>query len=847
MMIERSMATRRISSRFSYRRCHLLLLLLSFTCFASRFGYGKDTITSTSFIKDPATISSNGSSFELGFFSPLNSTARYVGIWYNQIPLQTVVWVANANNPLNHTSGIFTISKDGNLVVLDQNDTVLWSSNISSSSSTTTNTDSIARILDSGNLVLENSTSGKIIWESFKHPSDKFLTSMKVTTNTRTKQSVKITSWASPSNPFMGSFSLAMEVFNFPEAVIWNGRNIYWRSGPWNGQSFIGVPEMDSVYLSGFNLVIEEQTYTLSIPHEFSTQEFAYVLLTSQGNLEKMHWNTQTKNWDVSWMSLKTECDYYGVCGAFGVCNPKAFPICSCLRGFEPRHEEEWKQGNWSGGCVRRMPLQCKRLNNGAAQEDGFQKVERVKVPYFAEWSNLSYSEDICREECLNNCSCNAYAYEDGLRCMQWRREELIDMQKFEMGGADLYLRMAYGELDHSNNVNNKKGTITAIVLPTTFVIFMIVVFVWCKWKTYKQEKKEKQKSLKLTREDDMIGNDIKLEEVPFYDTEKLAIATNNFALSNKLGQGGFGPVYKGKLLNGQEIAVKRLSRASNQGYEEFMNEVKVISKLQHRNLVRLFGCCIEGEEKMLIYEYMPHLSLDALIFGSGKQKILDWRKRFNIIDGIARGLLYLHRDSRLKIIYRDLKASNILLDKDLNPKISDFGMARIFCDNKVQANTVRVVGTYGYMSPEYAMQGHFSEKSDVFSFGVLLLEIISGRKNTDFYHHKYAISLLGFAWKLWLEGNLIPMIEPTIYELCYHQEILRCIHVGLLCVQEFVKDRPNVSTVISMLNSEMVDLPSPKQPGFVGRPNEGNTDSSQQNLDTYSVNNVTLTTIIAR
>ncbi|XP_038895671.1 G-type lectin S-receptor-like serine/threonine-protein kinase SD1-13 isoform X2 [Benincasa hispida] len=390
----------------------------------------------------------------------------------------------------------------------------------------------------------------------------------------------------------------------------------------------------------------------------------------------------------------------------------------------------------------------------------------------------------------------------------------------------------------------------------TTILVFIIIaVSFWWKWRTHKREKKiittmtnkKGKKILKLTREDDMIEDDIKLEELPLYDFEKLAIATNNFDINNKLGQGGFGLVYKGNLLNGQEIAIKRLSRASNQGYEEFINEVRVISKLQHRNLVRLYGCCIEGEEKILIYEYMPNLSLDAFIFGSAKQELLDWRKRFNIIDGIARGLLYLHRDSRLKIIHRDLKASNILLDKDLNPKISDFGMARIFCGNEAQANTLRVVGTYGYMSPEYAMQGQFSEKSDVFSFGVLLLEIISGRRNTEFYHHEEAISLLGFAWKLWMEDNLITMIEPTIYESCYQQEILRCIEVGLLCVQEFVNDRPNISTIISMLNGAIVDLPSPKEPGFVGRPYEKNIDSSQQNLDKYSINSVTFTTIIAR
>ncbi|KAL3576108.1 hypothetical protein D5086_021391, partial [Populus alba] len=188
--------------------------------------------------------------------------------------------------------------------------------------------------------------------------------------------------------------------------------------------------------------------------------------------------------------------------------------------------------------------------------------------------------------------------------------------------------------------------------------------------------------------------NHVKLQELPLFSLQTLIDATDNFNTANKLGQGGFGPVYKGKLSDGQEIAVKRLSRSSGQGFDEFMNEVVVISKLQHRNLVRILGCCVEGEEKMLLYEYMPNKSLDAFLFDSLRKQLLDWKNRFKIVEGICRGLLYLHRDSRLRIIHRDLKASNILLDQELNPKISDFGMARIFGNHEDQANTRRVVGT---------------------------------------------------------------------------------------------------------------------------------------------------------
>ncbi|CAI9109862.1 OLC1v1009782C1 [Oldenlandia corymbosa var. corymbosa] len=281
--------------------------------------------------------------------------------------------------------------------------------------------------------------------------------------------------------------------------------------------------------------------------------------------------------------------------------------------------------------------------------------------------------------------------------------------------------------------------------------------------------------------------------------------ATNNFSEENKLGEGGFGPVYRGRLLDDREIAVKRLSRTSVQGLIEFKNELILISKLQHSNLVRVLGCCIHEEEKMLIYEYMPNKSLDFFLFAEDKKNQLDWQKRFNIIEGIAQGLLYLHKYSRMRVIHRDLKASNVLLDGCMKPKIADFGMARIFNPNETESITNRIVGTYGYMSPEYAMQGTFSIKSDVFSFGVLILEIVSGRKNSSFYDFEdRTLNLIGHAWELWKEGLALQVKDPTVGDLsCDTKQILRSIHVGLLCVQESAADRPTMPEVISMLNNE--------------------------------------------
>ncbi|MED6192920.1 hypothetical protein PIB30_014493 [Stylosanthes scabra] len=307
-------------------------------------------------------------------------------------------------------------------------------------------------------------------------------------------------------------------------------------------------------------------------------------------------------------------------------------------------------------------------------------------------------------------------------------------------------------------------------------------------------------------------------KEVQYFSLSTIKVATNSFSDDNKLGEGGFGPVFKGKLSNGKDIAVKRLSFKSRQGVEEFKNEVTLIAKLQHKNLVRLLGCCIDRNEKLLVYEYMANTGLDAFLFDQNKREKLDWPKREKIINGIARGLSYLHEDSRLKIIHRDLKASNVLLDEDMNPKISDFGTARIFCSDQIEATTEKVVGTYGYMAPEYALEGSFSVKSDVYSFGVLILEILSGRKNISFYRpgcgRDQTLTLISYAWRLWNDGKELEFLDHILVNACPIDVALRWIHIGLLCVQERPKDRPTMSSVILMLASS-TSLPQPLAPPF--------------------------------
>ncbi|KAL8512035.1 hypothetical protein ACS0TY_018482 [Phlomoides rotata] len=710
---------------------HSLQFWLICSCFLGSTS-AIDTISVNERVHDPDYIESSGGNFKLGFFSPPSSSYRYVGVMYN-LPVMTVIWVANRDNPLKDSTGSLQISGDGNLVILDGRKEEVWSTN----NSIQVSNSSTALLLDTGNLVLRDSSSSTTyIWESFGHASDSLLENMRVSTDLISNQRNELTSWKSASDPAAGSFTSTLELLQVPEFFVWkDGKIPFWRSGPWNNQIFIGIPYMFSFYKQGFKLVSSGGTGTSAYMY-FTLGNFSgflYYVLEPSGELLEKQWSDEKGDWEVTWTSMESECDVYGKCGPYGRCDSEAKPICRCFRGFVPAREEEWRAGNWSGGCSRRRGLQC--------NSDGFVKLGGVKPPDRLEL--FVELEQDCRLLCLGNCSCQGYAYSAGIGCMQWAGTTLIDVHKLSDGaGVDLYIRLAHSELGSGNK--KQKNAIIATALVLGFVTLAVSTFFFYKFLLNYKGRKQQNEVTRPSNEDTDTGYSeentlqhtiygVKMDELFLFKFQMLSNATESFSLNNKLGQGGFGPVYKGKLGNGQEIAVKRLARSSNQGLEEFMNEVEVISRLQHRNLVRLLGCCVESEEKMLVYEYMPNGSLDSYLFDSRKRETLNWKTRMIIIEGICRGLLYLHRDSRLRIIHRDLKASNILLDEELNPKISDFGMARIFGGKVDEANTTRVVGTYGYMSPEYALHGMFSEKSDVYSFGVLLLETVSGRRNARF------------------------------------------------------------------------------------------------------------------
>ncbi|KAK7272676.1 hypothetical protein RJT34_29423 [Clitoria ternatea] len=347
-------------------------------------------------------------------------------------------------------------------------------------------------------------------------------------------------------------------------------------------------------------------------------------------------------------------------------------------------------------------------------------------------------------------------------------------------------------------------------------------------------------------RHDPEIDEDISgIHNVKLYTYKQLRNATEDFCLANKIGEGGFGSVYKGRLKDGKFAAIKVLSAESRQGVKEFLTEINVISEIEHENLVKLYGCCVEKNNRILVYNYLENNSLSQTLLGGGHNRMyFDWKTRSRICIGVARGLAFLHEEVRPHIVHRDIKASNILLDKDLTPKISDFGLAKLIPANMTHVST-RVAGTIGYLAPEYAIGGRLTRKADIYSFGVLLVEIVSGRCNTNSHLPIEEQFLLERTWDLYERKELIGLVDTSLNGEFDAEQASNFLKIGLLCTQESPKLRPSMSSVVKMLTGRMdVDDSKITKPALISdfmdlkvrRKQESstyNTSSASENQDT--------------
>ncbi|GFS42713.1 S-locus lectin protein kinase family protein [Actinidia rufa] len=780
----------------------ILVFIISFTFF-TWLSQALETISPRGVLRNNETLVSAGGVFELGFFGDPFSGYRFLGIWLKIDTNKKAVWVANRENPLVDTTCFLQISDDGNLVLMDRRQipVIVNSGGLATAGSTS------ATLLDSGNLVLHG--GGNLTWQSFDYPSDTYLPGMKLGWFGLTTDQPRIqvlSSWVGPLSPLRGAFTLGVS-YNAPNMSVYRGDSAHVDIGFWDGNQVKFI-----------------------FKNSFTSLNFSYV-----SNEHESYFTFNTiGNYTMSWLVL----DSTGQVDEYTLYNQNISSVSHSLC------EDPAIVFNATALCLNSTSSACKE-GDAFSVVDGFLPSSAIVNGLIG----LGFRD--CELVCQGNCSCTAFACPEngqtGCQLYYGNKHDLSNI--IAKGGGLVYVR-GNVSIPTRNGNGSKRNMLWWILAGSAVLIVLILVSIRC----FVQRRKRIPAAQVRSQDDEACGNvevtmlqmgnnatsmneaaAAKLElsgdknqELPMFSFSTIETATNYFAIANMIGEGGFGPVYKGNLPQGEEIAVKRLSKKSGQGLMEFKNEITLISKLQHRNLVRLLGCCIQGEENILVYEYMPNRSLDSFLFDSTKRALLDWKKRVKIIEGIAQGILYLHKYSRLKIIHRDLKTSNILLDNDMTPKISDFGMARIFGENENRAKTNKVVGTFGYMSPEYAMDGLFSEKSDVFSFGIIVLEILSGKKNIAFFELDQSQNLLGHAWNLWKEGRSMELMDSKLSNSCSSSEVLRYVQLCLLCVQGRAADRPTMSDVILMLSNETVALPRPKEPAMLSYISTTDGDSSK-------------------
>ncbi|KAL7249923.1 hypothetical protein ACSBR1_011998 [Camellia fascicularis] len=500
------------------------------------------------------------------------------------------------------------------------------------------------------------------------------------------------------------------------------------------------------------------------------------------GQVKVVTWLRGTKERNVLWTLPVQQCEVYAFCGAFGTCNENTLPFCNCPNGFNPTSSNDWNSMSYSGGCMRRTKLVCG--NN--EKKDMFLEYPNMRLPKHPRSVAVGSAEE-CESTCLSNCSCTAYAYDsDG--CSIWIGD-LFNMQELlenDDRGRTLYLRVAVSK--YSSGKNRK--WIIGVVLGSVSVVLVFSGLIFAVGK--RRQVDEEQTTT-------VHGS---LLAFRYKDVQR---ATKNF--KEKMGAGGFGSVFKGKLPDSTTIAVKKLDSV-NQGEKQFRAEVSTLGTIQHVNLVRLHGFCSEGKKKLLVYEYMQNGSLDSHLFHKMESKVLDWKTRYQIALGTAKGLAYLHEECRDCIIHCDIKPENILLDVDFSPKVADFGLAKLLGREFSKVLTT-MRGTTGYLAPEWILGVAITNKADVYSYGMMLFELISGRRNT--YQSEATKYFPIWASSVVIEGgDVFSLLDSKLETHVDVEEVWRICKLACWCIQDDANHRPSMGDVVQVLEGILDVKPSP-------------------------------------
>ncbi|KAJ0966043.1 hypothetical protein J5N97_027181 [Dioscorea zingiberensis] len=754
----------------------------------SHLSSATDTLSLGQFLSGNQTLVSKGGNFELGFFSPGNNSSNYyIGIWYKNIPTRDIIWVANRETPVSNPSTTeLKISQDGQLVLFNQSKLPVWSSNSTRSISSDAK---LAVLLDSGNLVLKNvSNSSASIWQSFDHPTDTWMPGAWLGVNKVTGEFQSMTSWKTPKDPAPGPYTERMDPDGSNQYVfLYNNSEVYWRSGLWNGQYFGAVPgtrEKTAIMLSFVDgEVWKYATYTITVP-----SMIARFVIDSSGQGKTWLWLNSSQQWQQIFTMPLSPCDVPSLCGAFAVCDQKSSSLCSCYTGFQPASPPAWNSGDWVSGCVRRTHLQCSSNISNGGEQDGFLEMQNVKLPSNPQSLIVSGAEE-CKLACQNNCSCTAYAYDT--TCSIWQGD-LRSLQQLYDGdaaaGSTLHLRLAASDLPSSRRSHKwVLAVILSAVAALVLIFFAVLGVIW-------MLQRQKRGKISMHVEGPLL-------RFAYVDLQHI---TKNF--SEKLGGGGFGSVFKGTMPDSTIIAVKKLEGV-RQGEKQFRAEVSTLGSIQHINLLRLRGFCCEGVNRLLVYDYMPGGSLDCYL--SPNSEVLDWRTRYQIILGIARGIAYLHEKCRECIIHCDIKPGNILLDAEFCAKVADFGMAKLLGrDFSRVLTTMR--GTVGYLAPEWISGLPITPKVDLYSFGMMLLELVSGQRNSS--HSKSKTFFPSWAAQQVMEGDIMSLLDDRLDGQADMEELMRVCRVACWCIQESELDRPSMGQVVLILEG-VLDVNTPPIP----------------------------------
>jgi hypothetical protein len=711
------------------------------------------------------------------------------------------VWVANRQRPITEPSASrFTLSDHGELQVLATPSTLLWSSTNASSSMPRT---TVATLQDDGNLVVRSSSNATApMWQSFDHPTDTWLPGARLGYDRERGVHSFLTSWTDSGNPAPGAFSMEIDPRGRPSFdLLAGGAHRYWTTGLWDGEVFANVPEMRSGYFVGVPYAPNASVNFFSY-HDRIPMGIGNFKLDVNGQMRRRQWNALAGKWILFCSEPHDTCDVYGSCGPFGVCSNATNPACECPAAFTPLSPGEWDLGNTAAGCERRTRLEC--------ATDGFLKLPHaVQLPNGSVEAAGAQSDKACELACRRDCSCTAYLY-DGTRCSVWNGE-LVNLRTVPndqgnddgLAGTVLHLRVAASEVPPAATTHPWKKSmvmLTSGVAAVAFLLACLVILVAVVLVLRKRRGKGKVTAVQGS--------------LLLFDYRAVRAATRDF--SEKLGSGSFGSVFKGVLPDATPVAVKTLD-GLRQGEKQFRAEVVTLGMIHHVNLVRLRGFCSEGSKRALVYDYMPNGSLDAYLFkNSSSTKVLSWSQRFGVAVGVARGLAYLHEKCRECIIHCDIKPENILLDDELGAKLADFGMAKLVGHDFSRVLTT-MRGTLGYLAPEWLAGGAVTAKADVYSFGMLLLELVSGRRNTGSVSEDGCFGMyfpVHAAVRL-QAGDVVSLLDERLARDADLQELERACKVACWCIQDEEGDRPTMGLIVQQLEG-VADVGLPPIPSLL-------------------------------